>query len=46
MYVFPKIYNGKIRLKIEYFSLKIGLNKPSFCQDIDNFWLKFINNKY
>ena len=46
MYVFPKIYDRKIRLKIEYFLLKIDLNKRSFCQDIDNFWLKFINNKY
>ena len=28
-----------IRVKTEHFSLKIGSNKPSFCQNIDNFWL-------
>ena len=38
MHMFAKIYKGKIRLKIEHFLLKIGFNKPSFCQNIDNFW--------
>ena len=30
------LYKGKIKLKIEHFLLKIGFNKPSFSQNIDN----------
>ena len=32
------LYKGKIRLKIEHFLMEIGLNKPSFYQDIDIFF--------
>ena len=31
--------NGYIKEKLSYkFFLKIGFNKPSFCQNIYNFW--------
>ena len=33
------IYKETIKLKIEHFLLKTGFNKPSFCQNTDNFWL-------
>ena len=31
------LHNGKIRLKMGHFLLKIGFNKPRFCQNIDKF---------
>ena len=40
MHVSAKIIRKeKYMLKIKYFLLKIGFNKPSFCQNIDKFWL-------
>ena len=38
------LHKGKIRLKIEHFLLKIVPSEPSFCQNIDNFWLKMQNH--
>ena len=37
MHAFAKIHTkGKYRLKIKHFLLNTGINKPSFCQSIDN----------
>ena len=33
------IIKEKYMLKIKYFLLKIGFNKPNFCQNIDKLWL-------
>ena len=44
--VFAKILmKQKYRLKIKHFLLKIGFSKPSFCQNIDKFWLQMQNNQ-
>ena len=40
MHVSAKIIiKKKYMLKYKYFLLKIDFNKPSFCQNIDKFWL-------
>ena len=39
------IFQRSIFTKLEKHLLKIGFNKPSFCQNIGNFRFKFINNK-
>ena len=39
-HVFAKILiMEKCGLKIKHLLLKIGFNKPRFCQNIDKFWL-------
>ena len=46
MHAFANILiKEKYKLKIKHFFIKVGINKPSFCQSIDRLWLYKQNNQ-